>query len=854
MKKIWILSLVALLAVTARGDDWPSLGRDAASTRTPAETIAASALLTSVATGATTLSSPVSSDGFLVTGGQDGVVRVFSEDLLAPVWSASTGYPIVSTPLVYRGRIFVAGLDGTLRTLRLSDGALLGELYLGGTVYSSPVLSGTRLFVACGFPGSALVAVDVPSNTIAWSAALDQVTYASPAVGAGKVVAMTSNGTVTAFDESSGAFVWSADLGAGAGASAPLIQGSSVYCFCEGTVTRLDLGSGSVAGTAFALTDTPPANAISVEISGSSLAPSSGFLTGVVRYAYALDTNGDGYVDAWTIREYAFGVDASAPTLAQAWAPVLLGEISGANLNAIPPYGLVPSPVSLGAKAAFVSSLDPTLRSFTAAGAAAGSIVLDAPSQASLLVANARLVAMTNAGTLYAFEDPATPQPARASGLTPAGIQDPTVPASLSWTGSGATYLVRLSHDGDLLMDWDFESAAGTTSLVPPGLTDWNAYTWGVRVRSASGAYSPWTTTTFGRLSTAPSPPSALTATPGNRSVHLEWSASPSSNVVGYRLTTTPGAGGASVVLDLGPGTSTSVSSLTGGLSYDFSLCAIDVLGTLSTPVAVTATPLILITIGGAQYDTLAGALAAALPGQTVSVGAGLFLIDAPLDLPQGVELRGSNARDTWIEASGGFALIQAQQSSTIRDLGLTGGSIGVSVLGPNVTIRNCVIRGMSDAGVDATDTASLINNTIVENIVAGVRASGAVDARNNIVQQNGIGFTGIITSQYNDVMDGYEGCVPGLGDLSALVAFLDAVARDYREQPFQPSLDTGNPADDYSLEPALNGGRINMGAFGNTPLAATTPVAAKTLAPPACGLTGLEVVLLLALLRRRRR
>lgn len=859
MKKILALSFVALLAVTARGDDWPSLGRDAARTRVPAETMAAPALLGSTATGATTLSSPVSSDGYLVSCGVDGVVRVYAEDDLAPVWSASTGTSIVSTPLVYRGRIFVAGTDGVLRTLRLADGAALGELYLGGTVYASPVLSGTRLFITCGFPGPALVAVDINSNSIAWSAALDQVTYASPAVGGGKAVALTNNGTTTAFDEATGGFVWSADLGAGAGASAPLILSGSVYCFCEGTITRLDLATGSVVGTPLTLTDTAPADMLSVKISGSPLALAGGLLVGVVRFDYALDHVVDGYVDAWTLREFAFAVDPGAPALATAWTPVLIGQRTDVDLNAIPPYGLLPSPVSLGTTAAVLSSLDSTLRFITLASGAATGSALDAPSQASPLLANARLVAMTTAGTLYSFEDSSTPQPARASGLTPSAIQDPTTAASLSWTGAGSAYLIRLSHDGELLMNWDFETSTGATSIAlpPPSLTDWNAYTWGVRVRSASGAYSPWTTATFGRLSNAPAPPGALTATPGNRSVHLSWAASASSSVVGYRLTTTPSGGGPSVVVDLGTVTSTTVSSLTGGVSYDFALRSMDVLGTLSTPVTATATPLILITIGGAQYDTLADALGAALSGETVNVGAGIFLIDAPLDVPQSVELRGLNGRDTWIEASGDFEMIQAQQDSTIRSLGLSGGSIGVKTLGSNVTIRNCVIRGMSDAGVDATNTASVINNTIVENIVAGVRASGpsgAVDARNNIVQQNGVGFTGAITSQYNDVLDGYESCVPGVGDLSALVLFLDAAARDYREQASQPSLDTGAPADDYSQEPALNGGRINLGAFGNTSLAATTPALAKAAqAGGLCGLTGLEVLLLLALLRRRR-
>jgi hypothetical protein len=163
----------------------------------------------------------------------------------------------------------------------------------------------------------------------------------------------------------------------------------------------------------------------------------------------------------------------------------------------------------------------------------------------------------------------------------------------------------------------------------------------------------------------------------------------------------------------------------------------------------------------------------------------------------------------------------------------------------------------MTDAGVEVTGLAQVINNTIVRNAVAGLRASGRADARNNIVQQNGVGFTGVVVSTYNDVSDGYALCAPGLGDLNSPVAFLNAASGDFREQANQPSLDAGAPGDAYSQEPPLNGGRINMGAFGNTSLAATSvtagPQQSSGSSRHGCGLTGLEVVILLALLRRRR-
>ena len=48
------------------------------------------------------------------------------------------------------------------------------------------------------------------------------------------------------------------------------------------------------------------------------------------------------------------------------------------------------------------------------------------------------------------------------------------------------------------------------------------------------------------------------------------------------------------------------------------------------------------------------------------------------------------------------------------------------------------------------------MNNTIVRNERAGIFAPGSAIARNNIVQENGVGLSGSVTSSYNDVSDGY--------------------------------------------------------------------------------------------------
>ena len=57
----------------------------------------------------------------------------------------------------------------------------------------------------------------------------------------------------------------------------------------------------------------------------------------------------------------------------------------------------------------------------------------------------------------------------------------------------------------------------------------------------------------------------------------------------------------------------------------------------------------------------------------------------------------------------------------------------------------------------------------------------------------------------------------PGTATSSAAVAFSDLVGGDLRLLAAQGSTDKGDPADAVGDEPAPNGGRINLGAFGGT-------------------------------------
>lgn len=122
-----------------------------------------------------------------------------------------------------------------------------------------------------------------------------------------------------------------------------------------------------------------------------------------------------------------------------------------------------------------------------------------------------------------------------------------------------------------------------------------------------------------------------------------------------------------------------------------------------------------------------------------------------------------------------------------------------------------------------------------------------ALDIRNNIIGSNGgYGIDYMETTELptiieynnvwnngNSVSDNYNNTNPGIGDISVDPLFADPDNGDfhlksttgrwtgsgwvYTDAENSSCIDFGDPDSDYSREPEPNGGRINMGAYGNT-------------------------------------
>ncbi len=160
-----------------------------------------------------------------------------------------------------------------------------------------------------------------------------------------------------------------------------------------------------------------------------------------------------------------------------------------------------------------------------------------------------------------------------------------------------------------------------------------------------------------------------------------------------------------------------------------------------------------------------------------------------------------------------------------------------------NGDIVNNVVEGIEEAGWGSFDSfihydGLFMNNTVVlwGNPTDGVVITGSGIATNNIVYSlSSLGCSCFqnynINVSYNNIFN-LEPGVTGIGNIQVYPEFVDLGAGDFHLQSIvgsyhgglwlpdpdhSPCIDAGDPVSQYGNEPEPNGGRVNMGAYGNT-------------------------------------
>ncbi|MFX1494671.1 MAG: outer membrane protein transport protein [Promethearchaeota archaeon] len=208
-------------------------------------------------------------------------------------------------------------------------------------------------------------------------------------------------------------------------------------------------------------------------------------------------------------------------------------------------------------------------------------------------------------------------------------------------------------------------------------------------------------------------------------------------------------------------------------------------------------------------------------------------------------------------------AVILAASNATIANLIICNGEVGIYCYYKyyGITTKNNLIRNNLIGMMIESDKTDVINNTIVNNSDEGILifmdSNGpAFHADENIIAFNGP-FGGIefvlqydpniedpnvtiaafldsndVRLAFNDLCDDlyiawYDSneLIPissftnsfGPGNFSENPFFVDPNGGDFRLLSYSPCIDRGDPNKDYSLEPFPNGGRLNLGFYGNT-------------------------------------
>jgi parallel beta-helix repeat protein len=273
----------------------------------------------------------------------------------------------------------------------------------------------------------------------------------------------------------------------------------------------------------------------------------------------------------------------------------------------------------------------------------------------------------------------------------------------------------------------------------------------------------------------------------------------------------------------------------------------------------------------GSPYRTIQKALNSAL-GTDVKVAAGTY--NEALTTSSQVTLMGGYTA-TFAEVDRNILVnkttIQGVSSvmyndmngSTIDGFIFDGNSVptdaGIKVGPGSVVTHNVVIRVSASfaAGIEVNGGATVVNNT-VRSCSYGIEirsGSGAPVIKNNILSSNNFGM---VTNAFNSTVRTYNNIHlgsfpysgsdtnPGTGDLALDPQFKDVnvATLDLRILSTSPCVNAGDPADPAGDEPAPNGNRIDMGAYGgtpHTPYIVVTPAPEPTAQPTALTFSNLQ-------------
>jgi outer membrane protein assembly factor BamB len=709
----------------------------------------------------------------------------------------------LASPVVSDGFAVTADLDGNVSALQADTGQPVWRVSLGSAVQGTPAVAKGRVFVPT--LGNKIVALRLADGTPLWTANLGGMNVSSPTPLGGDLIvgAGLPQQFVVRLDGATGAVVWRTP--------AILEQFSNTSPAVSGGLVLVGTNGGHYYG-----------------FDAATGAPRWDYRAdGIVNLAAPIIVGGRAYLAGGQDSDHVHAVDAATGAPIAGW-PVSL-PAPAPDLVGTPIYRrrAISSFASVGGWLILQTRLDDALDT-------------DGDGAVDQILSRESVVALDPGTGALVWQHPLARVVFADANDVPTFVVCPT-PAAFGTTG-GAPLLAAASSlvASVSILDVATGRDAGSLSVAGRALASPVVANGRLITVAESGIVE-------GQLSSVNHPPTApiLAANPrpfDSAEVILRWlpAVDPDAELPTYELRIDSDG----EVLEsfqqqlfLAQGTTSTqvVAQLTAGLTYTFAVRARDPQGALSPWSAAETFTVVSspgVTVDGTPAASLLAAVAGAMPGSVITLGAGTYPLSQPLHLGAGVSLAGAGAGRTMLDATGlalgvSFDAVDASHAAGLDKMAVSGADtcVAVSAGVTGVHLTHLVLRDCKTAGVRvaATGGASIANATLVGN-GAGVDSAGSATIKNSLLTGNGVALEsetpGALASTYDDLFGNTAdtlGLAAGTGDFSTPVAFKDLPGRDLQLAGPQPCTDRGDPGDDVGAEPAPNDARINLGAFGGT-------------------------------------
>ncbi|OGR44031.1 MAG: hypothetical protein A2X28_04750 [Elusimicrobia bacterium GWA2_56_46] len=536
---LFLSSLIPHPSSLLSAADWPMFRGNAARTGYASEQAypPLTEAWTPFQAGGEIVSSPVIFEDIVYFGARDKNVYALNARTGALLWRYPTGGWVDAAPSAAGDALFVPSLDGYLYALNRTTGEFLWRAGLGASSVSSPLVLDGKVFVGVGSPEKKLKVFRVSTGELLFEQPADQPVDSAPSTDGALVYFGANDGRIYALNKNTFSLPWSYQtMGGSYGMNALAVSSGIVYALPghdEKKPLAFNAGNGALLNSNVGPFDEDA----SWEQTGSPVAAKGRlyFSAGAtVNRFYALDTAA---LDSGQTGQAPPYVWPSSPTL-----------------GAVSALGILSSP-AMANEIIYAGTIDGSLVAFTSSAVSVdliANVAFSSPVYSSPGISNGLVVVATAGGKLMAYKTAKT-----------VSISSPPAYGIVSGTVSVKGYVVNPNLTGYALEYGSGEEPAVWHNVVSSSsaqavenavLADWDTaelsngiYTLRLTALENPVSGSDNTALLTVRINAAPSAPSGLTAADvpndSGNNVRLNWTASGSAGITGYRIYRDAGAG-----------------------------------------------------------------------------------------------------------------------------------------------------------------------------------------------------------------------------------------------------------------------------------------------------------------------